>query len=363
MADKIPTEAIQQSNLLTTSEGRHKGLQRHTVQSAYIMSTPTVIAIEAHQIQESFGAIFIGSFISMILFGLGIAQLYIYRGRFTCDRRALRYFVLFIFLLDTASAIFTAWWMYYLFVSNWGDAGIFLTGNWLMATNPFILGTMGCANHFFFAWRIRVLMPKTWLSVAICFLGIATLGGAFAGGAIFLVVKKLADIATNVIRPAGIVWLLSAAIGDIMIAASISWFLQSHKSGFKASDQLLDRVIRVTVTNGLLTATIAVIDLILFLSSDKPNHIAIAIILPRVYTNTILASLNSREPERSMSSIGRYSSATVPSSRCMPPEVLVHVEAHQMVDIVKQDAEWTQGPQHAMDVSKSDPGWAGCSQN
>lgn len=105
-------------------------------------------------------------------------------------------------------------------------------------------------------------MPKTWLSVAICFLGIATLGectvynsvyaantaafsgGAFAGGAIFLVVKKLADIATNVIRPAGIVWLLSAAIGDIMIAASISWFLQSHKSGFKASDQLLDRVIR-----------------------------------------------------------------------------------------------------------------------
>ncbi|EED79812.1 predicted protein [Postia placenta Mad-698-R] len=243
------------------------------------MSTPTVIAIEAHQIQESFGAIFIGSFISMILFGLGIAQLYIYRGRFTCDRRALRYFVLFIFLLDTASTIFTAWWMYYLFVSNWGDAGIFLTGNWC---------------------------------------------GAFAGGAIFLVVKKLADIATNVIRPAGIVWLLSAAIGDIMIAASISWFLQSHKSGFKASNQLLDRVIR-----GLLTATIAVIDLILFLSSDKPNHIDLL-------TTLVLTK---------------------------PPEVLVHVEAHQMVDIVKQDAEWTQGPQHAMDISKSDPGWASCSQS
>jgi hypothetical protein len=50
----------------------------------------------------------------------------------------------------------------------------------------------------------------------------------------------------------------------------------------------------VTVQNGALTALVAILDMILYLSTDKPYHIALSFLMPKLYSNTILSSLNAR---------------------------------------------------------------------
>jgi len=308
------------------------------------MSAQAIISQEAHLIQSEFGVTFAASFVAAILFGIVIAQLYVYVKHFsTRDVVWLKLFVFFIFFCDLLSTIFTIWWMYYLFVSNWGNAEVFAVGNWLIAMDPFILGIMGCANHLFFARRVKILTQNIWLALTVCFFGIATLAGALAGTVQFMSLKDFADI--SMLRPAGITWLLSAALGDTTITVSLIWYLRSKRSGFSRTDQILDKIIRVTVTNGLLTATVAMLDLIVFLASPKPFHIAVSLIMPRIYTNTMLSSLNSREIQPRESS-GHKSTSTgsimMQHTTKAPhrPEVRIQVESHELVDMVKSDSDW-----------------------
>jgi hypothetical protein len=50
----------------------------------------------------------------------------------------------------------------------------------------------------------------------------------------------------------------------------------------------------VTVQNGALTALVAIVDMIMYLSTEKPYHIALSFLMPKLYSNTILSSLNAR---------------------------------------------------------------------
>lgn len=148
-----------------------------------------------------------------------------------------------------------------------------------------------------------VLSPSIAVSTFIPFIAAGALGGTID----FMRLKDFSELSS--MKPIAIVWLLSAALGDVVITFSISWYLQSHKSGFKQTDQLVDKVIRgesgrisrclcthisrpyctgsyctkwcvvyelhsqhdcVTCGTGLVTATVATAALILYLASVSP---------------------------------------------------------------------------------------------
>ncbi|KAF8164807.1 hypothetical protein B0H34DRAFT_670814 [Crassisporium funariophilum] len=113
-------------------------------------------------------------------------------------------------------------------------------------------------------------------------------------------------------------WLASNMVGNLMISGILVWFLvcqpmllhtpmtnyRQHKTGFKKSDQMVDRIIRVTMQTGLLTMIFAALDLIFFLANPGGLFIQIIISimhllfnfpLSKLYTNSLLSSLNSRQ--------------------------------------------------------------------
>lgn len=68
------------------------------------------------------------------------------------------------------------------------------------------------------------------------------IAGALGGTIEFLRVKSLADLTT--LKPIAIVWLLSAAVGDVLITVILSWTLHHRRSGVRRTDQIVDRIIR-----------------------------------------------------------------------------------------------------------------------
>ncbi|KAH9948270.1 hypothetical protein B0H21DRAFT_249705 [Amylocystis lapponica] len=308
-------------------------------------SIPLAVIAEYRTVVEtSFGLIFAVSFVGMLFLGIVVAQMYLYYTRYPRDPLWIKLFVAWVFTLDVCGGIFTIWWLYYMFISNWGNFKVFEAGNWLLCTDPLLLGLLACSVQLFFARRVKILTNNIWLTLMICACALATLAGAFGSMAEFLILEQFALLYK--MRAVAILWLLPGCIADLTITISLSWFLRKKKSGFKTTDRLVDKIVRLTIQNGLLTTAVAAVDLILYLSSGQPYHIAMSLLLPRLYLNTVLSSLNSRDylhPESEGDNSGIITASNLRSLGNRHPanaEVMVHVEAHEMVDTVKSDTDW-----------------------
>ncbi|EEB95343.1 hypothetical protein MPER_05698, partial [Moniliophthora perniciosa FA553] len=108
-----------------------------------------------------------------------------------------------------------------------------------------------------------------------------------------------------------LVWLVGQCVADVAITLILVEYLwvvvffflfslanpicrRKHKTGFHSSDQLVDRIIRMTVQTGLTTSLCAVADLILYLVNPTGLHLIFNFPLAKLYTVSLMSSLNSR---------------------------------------------------------------------
>ncbi|KAF8894135.1 hypothetical protein BD779DRAFT_978628 [Infundibulicybe gibba] len=94
----------------------------------------------------------------------------------------------------------------------------------------------------------------------------------------------------------GTIELGSSVLGDVAISASLVYFLHTRRTGFQKTENLVDKLILYSVNVGLVTSAFAIIVLIMWLVFPlnfdfAPFHLTIS----KLYINSFLASLNSRE--------------------------------------------------------------------
>jgi len=90
-----------------------------------------------------------------------------------------------------------------------------------------------------------------------------------------------------------------AATADVIIAASLSYYLQTSRSGVKSTDSLINKLLVYTINNGILTSAFDVITLTFATAeADNLNFLAIFQVVGNLYTNSMLATLNSRKAHR-----------------------------------------------------------------
>ncbi|KIJ37124.1 hypothetical protein M422DRAFT_50736 [Sphaerobolus stellatus SS14] len=91
------------------------------------------------------------------------------------------------------------------------------------------------------------------------------------------------------------VWLATSAIVDILVAICMTYLLLKRRTHFYQTQLLISRLIRLTIETGSGTAIVAMIDVTLFNTTKGTNlHACPAIVLAKLYTNTLLVVLNSR---------------------------------------------------------------------
>ncbi|KAK0498735.1 hypothetical protein EDD18DRAFT_49162 [Armillaria luteobubalina] len=168
--------------------------------------------------------------------------------------------------------------------------------------------------QLFFAWRIFVLTSSACLCGIVVLLALFGTAGGIATAAEcgitsqFVQFQKFQDVVT--------IWLVSDCLCDIIITFLLVRHLVSilysctrvnikthkeqrgQKTGFKRSDDLIDKIIRITVQTGLITSVCALVDLITFLSLPTGIHLIFNLPLSKLYTNSLMSSLNSREPRQ-----------------------------------------------------------------
>ncbi|KJA26210.1 hypothetical protein HYPSUDRAFT_36463 [Hypholoma sublateritium FD-334 SS-4] len=165
-------------------------------------------------------------------------------------------------------------------------------------------GLVSAIVQLFFAWRIWVLKPDSivahCLSMLVVVVALLQSSSAFAGGIKFALASNIEQFAA--LTPVVKIWLSGSFVCDILIAGSMIWILTAARSSsaFKRTDSLITKLIIHTVETGAITAVTALAELILFIKMDTNFvHEVPALLLGKLYSNVVLATLNGRLRARS----------------------------------------------------------------
>ncbi|CAA7266023.1 unnamed protein product [Cyclocybe aegerita] len=316
------------------------------------------------------GWMFIGFSLNVLLLGIMVTQVYLYYTQYKRDRLWVKIYVAALFVLDIFNTIFIFLYLYRALITFFGDVEYLQTADWLFVTDPATTGMIACMVHLFFAWRVFVL-TKTWIYAS--FITAVAIAGGIASIMTAVEVSrtpKFVDFRN--FKMTVIIWLAADAVGDVVITSVLVWHLpfnsahdgtskRKHKTGFQHSDMMVDRIIRVTIQTGLVTMIVASLDLLFFLIDPTGTHLLLNFPLSKLYSNSLMSSLNSRRGwnftgastrsggtqsdihVNTTSGLQRHlhiSSGKKPNDMIdMDGGVFVHVESHELRDIPTGDKE------------------------
>ncbi|KAF7369803.1 WD-REPEATS-REGION domain-containing protein [Mycena venus] len=284
---------------------------------------------------------------NILLYGIMITQIYLYMTTYKRDPLYIKLYVAVLMLADTLNTGFMVAYLYkslvvhfndlaYLAKANWGrwslllyvcyrpsDDGEFLLLNpsrrkliWFQT----IQGIIGSMVQLFYAWRIHTLTGNIWIVGLICICALTNAFGGLASASAIAFVPQFSHFQEFQIPV--ICWLMSAAVGDVIITATLVSFFRKHRTGCSATDTRVDQIIRLTIQTGMITSVCSVIDLGLFLGDSSGMHLLFNLPLAKLYSNSLMSSLNARggwrrsEPADSgeMKTLPLHLSVNVPST-------------------------------------------------
>ncbi|KAK0189830.1 hypothetical protein F5146DRAFT_641876 [Armillaria mellea] len=230
------------------------------------------------------------------LYGVLLVQLYIYHITFRNDTFGFKIFVWSLFLLETVFTIFTTIAAWHTFGAGWGDPDALTIVDVAWEPLPALNGFIAAMVQSFYVYRIWTLTKNVWLALVVEAVALVQCTLAFYYGiAISLRGRHISELSAS--TPSISAWLSGSAACDVLITASLVTILYSSKSKavFPHTTSLVTRLIRYTVETALLTSVVAVCELILWLTNGQYNfHFIGFLVLGKLYSNTLLAALNSR---------------------------------------------------------------------
>ncbi|OCH83817.1 hypothetical protein OBBRIDRAFT_765005 [Obba rivulosa] len=243
--------------------------------------------------QRSFGPTCIGMVLTVLLYGVLVMQTFFYYNTFKRDKPWWKYLVFFLFVGETIHSGFLVALVYVPLVNHFGDImSVAQTNHWILGIDPVLTVSVVMLVQLFDAWRIRIITRNNLavLLISVCSL-CQWLGGL--GTALSLTVVRDFTKFRHFEMPVSM-WLASSAVADIAITIILVTFLRKHKTGILSTDDVANRIIRMTVQTGLITTLCAMTDLCLFLSTPSGLHMIFNLPLSKLYSNSLISSLNSR---------------------------------------------------------------------
>ncbi|KAJ4470791.1 hypothetical protein J3R30DRAFT_3710682 [Lentinula aciculospora] len=309
------------------------------------------------------GPMLIGTFLALILFGISVTQVYMYWSAYRKkDRKWIQGYVYLVFIADIAHTVFIMAYMYLSLVKHFGDIPYISDSTWVFAAEPALVGIIGGLVQSFYGWRVQVLL-KNWIVTVIIFFGAVAnmlMGIATAIGAD--TVKAFSEF--QKFQVVVIIWAVTAMAADLIIMATLVLHLRHFKTGFnKSTDNQIDRIIRywylvlypiilfnVNKSSGMITVVWDIAHLLTFLLDPAGVHLFFNFTLAKLYTNSLLSSLNSRGGWKFMDSTTENATVTNRSGIYTEhgvsqpvevnlghhtrsrTEVFIQVESHEMMD-------------------------------
>ncbi|KAI0753483.1 hypothetical protein C8Q80DRAFT_1152428 [Daedaleopsis nitida] len=250
--------------------------------------------------------LFLANCLNWLAYGIFLAQIYYYSQNFPSDRAGIRALVYGLFILELVQTITTthqAWWYT---ITNWNNPMALLSFPWSAMTVPTMAGIIADVAQIFYSWRIWTLAPNKafrLMSVLIVTLALLQSLTALIASIIFQIHATPGELLH--LHPAFELWITASFVVDVLIAGSMLWILYSVKnqSVWEKSTSLVGKLMVITIGTGTVVALCGALTLALFATTVGLSfqYLPAAYIWGKLYSNSVMVSLNSRGIHRGSS--------------------------------------------------------------
>ncbi|QRV92319.1 transmembrane protein [Ceratobasidium sp. AG-Ba] len=240
----------------------------------------------------SLGPILLGTVLNVWLYGIMVMQTVQYYANFKADQTWVKCMVAWLFVLDTLNSVFDIGLLWRYTITLFGDLKEIVHSHWLFNVEPVMTTAVSSTVQCFYAWRIAKLTGHAWIGWLLAFLAFIQFGaglGSTIWASILVDFDRFQEGKSVVIT-----WLGLSALIDVIITCALTWHLLTHRTGFPKTDDVITRLVRITVQTGLITSVWASVDLVIFLAVDNNLHLFFQLPLCKLYTNTLMSTLNAR---------------------------------------------------------------------
>lgn len=254
-------------------------------------------------IPDGFGSALMGGLVSTLLYGITNLQIYLYFMHYE-DGLAMKVLVSVIWILDTLHISFVCHILYYYLITNYGVPTSLDYIIWSLPAsvlvNVFVVSIVQC----FFARQIyRLCRPGVkWLVTGPIILFVLAQFGFGVETVILEFINRNASVQTQItyydVTPA---W-ATIVVAEVLITVSLCVLLYDSNSRsvlFPRTKRLVNTLIIYAVNRCLLTSLVAIADLVIAIEVQDTWSIGLDFVIGKLYANSLLASLNSRERVRS----------------------------------------------------------------
>ncbi|KAJ7648133.1 hypothetical protein FB45DRAFT_1102841 [Roridomyces roridus] len=280
------------------------------------------------QYDTTLGAMSVGYVLAWGLYGVLSTQAFSYFQKFPKDNKWLKLLVSSLWLLDTVQLALIGQMLYDWLVINYGNPASFQVNSIWTFSRDSVNGDLKPIFMVQFVGLTHVLKNLIILIVEFILFVQVSLGLGINrwyfvvsdGNWILCSVIILLSLFFFVFELAAVVrmfqlqelalfykfqWtssagLACASMADVLIAVSLCWYLMKTRTGLQTkTDSIVTRLILYAINTGLLTSVVVLMDMICFLTMpDNLIHLSFNIMVGKLYSNSLLATLNFRNSVR-----------------------------------------------------------------
>ncbi|KDR69198.1 hypothetical protein GALMADRAFT_145600 [Galerina marginata CBS 339.88] len=240
----------------------------------------------------------IGILFNWALFGVLSVQTYVYYLNFPDDNRWNKVLVYGSYIFEIVQTAMTAADVYYWYASGFGNANHLGNVHLSPADTPLLCGIIAATVQWFFAYRIFTLRRSyLWICILIVLTSVVQTAGAFGTSYRAFKLQDFDRFHENIYFPQSFdVWLIGDTVCDILIAGTMLWlFHTSQHGGINHGKQILGKLVRLVVETNTLTAGMALVSFICYVTLPDSNlFVCLTIIMGKLYSNTLLVTFNNR---------------------------------------------------------------------
>ncbi|KAJ8482905.1 hypothetical protein ONZ51_g5036 [Trametes cubensis] len=258
-------------------------------------SPPPAAGAALPALDNTFGAMFLGTVFGQMLYGLTVYQTYKYFRLYAKDTLFHKVLVATILLLETFHSILCIHVCYYYVITNYFNPAALLKDIWSLRLLTVVTGAAIIISQSFYARRVYLIGRGFRFVVVLAI--ILMLGEA----AFTLAATVESFILPTLFDFRKFSWMVSATYGlalgcDVVLTGTLIFVLLHSRTGFKTTDNIIEVLILYMVNTGLLTGIISIIAFVFALTlSGNLIYVGFGIVGAKLYANSLLAVLNSRK--------------------------------------------------------------------
>ncbi|CAE7173949.1 unnamed protein product [Rhizoctonia solani] len=245
-------------------------------------------------IDKSFGPFVTGIMMQQLFLGVFCVQVYDYWRIFPTDTTFNRGMVLSLTIMTLLQGTMDFINLYRNSVTYYGNFNKFDEQDWSLFWEIGVTAILGSIAQVFFLERCFSATKNKIVLVIIGTMIAVSLGFGIASSVEFQRIVKLSAVPSIPIPIVG--WLTLTAVLDVLISAVLIWTLLRVRTPFRKTEAVITKIIRVTMETSSITASIAVINLVLYLAlPGEAYHLLPQLIMGKMYAISVMVTLSSRK--------------------------------------------------------------------